>query len=312
MTLRETVRTLLKSALQRQQPGVQFRSDKRDYVADIRNSFVPGVSLGAFRGSFSSNDFRNMHAVYSSASLVFNAFSPWANVNTLKHLVIGNFSGFRWLWFEHQFPNGLGTTAPHLDVALEYEFQDQMVSRHDVSNNATGGQQDNSRGKTHKKGLGLLGIESKLTEHLNSQYETFRDRYDRIACFQQLKVIAENPQSLNRSYKKWKYLGVKQLIAHVVGLEYSSRDKYDEVGLLYLYWEPLPGSASIAEQWRIDHKNEVDRFRDLYSRTCWSARVKFIAMSYLDLWNQWAGLPSPLTQFNHVHNLRTRYEFPVP
>jgi hypothetical protein len=92
------------------------------------------------------------------------------------------------------------------------------------------------------------------------------------------------------------HLDAAQLVKHSLGLAHSGGD--NTAVLLYLYWEPL--------NWKdvpecVEHRAEIQRFA--YGVA--SESVRFAALSYPELWNEWereASAPAA-----HIDALRRRY-----
>lgn len=83
-----------------------------------------------------------------------------------------------------------------------------------------------------------------------------------------------------------------------------SRSNPDElVTLVYLYWEPMDeGLSPLFEE----HRQEIAAFAERVA----GGSPQFEALSWFDLWNDWAETGEPLLQ-RQVAELRARYEVPA-
>lgn len=215
-----------------------------------------------------------LHSAYSSCGLALNTFAPWRVAPS--SLRVACRSGYTELRFEHPLRIFRGGRAPNLDVVA-------TAADH------------------------VLGIESKLTEHLaKKKPPTFSDAYDRLeattdptwwAVYRGLKAGTLAP---------FDHLDVGQLVKHAFGLRaHCGKHSRSEAVLLYLYWEPQD-PTSYAEL-RL-HAAEVQRFAAAVSG---STTVVFEAMTYAELWRSWEAQPSPSWLCDHVKALRGRYDLPL-
>ena len=213
------------------------------------------------------NKFRVAH---SSSALVVNCFAPFRrHIGDLSLLDHQEFKSIR---FERKCRTGLSGKSPNLDVLVE-------------SSNV------------------VIGIESKLTEHLNKHRAEFSPAYrDKIRDDRRKQGWFREMLRLMKNCERYVWLDAVQLIKHAFGLAHTYPGC--KTTLLYLYWEPV-GSEDcpiIAE-----HRQEVEDF---------AARIKgstpsFRALSYSELWESWtATAPGWLSQ--HLKRLRARYEITCP
>jgi hypothetical protein len=141
-----------------------------------------------------------------------------------------------------------------------------------------------------------LAIESKFTEHLTPKRARFSNSYQKESL---PHVEDQWWEALARSRAaKPQHLDVAQLIKHYLGLRYEGLPGSSKsVTLLYLFWEP--SNAADFEAFAI-HRREIAAFE----QQVLGSSVRFMAMSYPDLWAEWSGEPSLVT---HLANLRHRY-----
>ena len=258
-----------------------------DYAESVEANLIQGVPFAQCRedyelGKGSELTGRNgqppkMAAMFSSSALVVNTFGPWRS-NPLT-LALKRRPTFQSLKFEAACPNGLQqfsplATNPHLDVLLQ----------------------------SHDK---VLGIESKCLEYLSPKEASFSSTYDKISdernrsrWFQYIAVLQEN----SRLYR---HLDVAQLIKHALGLSYTYAGKQQgPPEILYMFWEPI-NWKNFDEFKR--HRDEIEQF----ATAIHGDSLRFEALSYSELWDDWQTRPSPDWLSQHVKNLRGRYDVDI-
>ena len=212
------------------------------------------------------------HAAHSSSALAFNAFGAWLGFE--PKLMIDGVTGFTdKLRVEARQRIFRGGRAPNLDCLL------------------TGPKV-------------VVGIESKLTEHLAPHRPTpWSEAYGRATCQALLKDGWREVLDAARlgTYCPT-YLDAGQLIKHALGLSNQHPDR--ELHLVYVYWEPDDGD-------RFDevlaHREETKELRERVG----DASPRLHAMSYAQLWAQWATLSEVTWLAGHLAALRYRYALPV-
>lgn len=206
------------------------------------------------------------HAAWSSTALVASAFAPWrSRPEDLVLAGLGPFAGVR-LEERLAIPHGGGN--PNLDVALPRE---------------AGGSQGE-----------LVGIESKLTEHLAAaRPRPWKPAYRRPAMLAELDVgWARLFADLLDGRWAPRHLDAGQLVRHALSL----RGHHD---LVLVFWEPVDGDE-LAEIRA--HRAEV---REVLERVG-DARPRLHAVSWAEVLDAWA----PVVP-EHVAALRARYEVAV-
>jgi hypothetical protein len=244
----------------------------QDYVVDVADSLLPGLSVRDIAGEFSAGaggELRGkMRAPWSSSALAVNAFLPWRlRREAVPVLELGPFAPP--FAFEAKCPNNVSSIPPHLDVLFKLE------------------------GK-------IVGVESKCTEFL--QGGTHLDvsvRYLALAA-------ANDPRASSKWFlllactAEFALLDSYQLVKHYLGLRNTYPD--DELVLAYVYWEPATAEAEPVFR---AHRDEVTRFAGLVAG---DTSCRFVPASYADLWRQWASLPdAPAWLAGHVEQLQRRY-----
>lgn len=261
----------LTAALQRMVPHADI---DRGRVGKLEHNLLPGVHVSQFKSDVRSgagNELRDKFLAPYSSSAL--AVNSFARFKGCESQIrIDRRTGFDCLRFERPFPTGLGGTAPHLDVVL---------SGHG----------------------GTLAIESKCTEHMATKRALFSDSYDRLVrSNRQSKAWLDEMNAIRLGRRNYAHLDAAQLIKHAFGLAHSGDAR--SASLLYLHWEPL-NSALVPEL--SAHRRELRAFAEHVA----GGSLRFHAMSYRELWGQWAGLDEPSWLREHVARLRGRYEIAI-
>jgi len=173
-------------------------------------------------------------------------------------------TGFYKLVLEAKCPTGLRGTPPNLDVLL-------------------------------KSTDTVIGIESKLLELLTPTKPEFSNSYSK----DRLPLCEDAWWALLESVRQWPatHLDAAQLIKHYLGLRHSYPDG-NNVLLVYLYWKPL--NAGRFEEYA-HHAEDLEKFQRAIQH---SEKVRFIALDYLQLWNEWE---KDQNMAEHAKLLKKRY-----
>lgn len=259
----------LSEAFVHQHPDTSL--DPKGYVADFRDTLLPQVTLKDFEADLSSGDGNELQtkfrAAHSSSGLAVNCFAPFRS--RIADLAMPMAAGFDDLRFERKCPTGLrGGRAPNLDVVLSGPG-------------------------------GVVGIESKLTEHLSAHRAEFSPAYEEQirdarrdqGYFREMLRLRDRPDH-------YTWLDAAQLIKHAFGLARTFPDR--PVTLLYLFWEPANPDAGPEF---VAHREEIDEFR---ARVAGSSPA-FEAMSYPELWRSWQETEPADWLVRHLRNLHARY-----
>ena len=270
--MRRQARKALKDALEDFAPTVTL--DGKGYTPSLRDNLLPAVRVGDFEKDLRQGDGNELddklRVAHSSSALVVNCFAPFRrHIGDLSLLDHQEFKSIR---FERKCRTGLSGKSPNLDVLVE-------------SSNV------------------VIGIESKLTEHLNKHRAEFSPAYrDKIRDDRRKQGWFREMLRLMKNCERYVWLDAVQLIKHAFGLAHTYPGC--KTTLLYLYWEPVGSEdCPIIEE----HRQEVEDF---------AARIKgstpsFRALSYSELWESWtATAPGWLSQ--HLKRLRARYEITCP
>ena len=249
--------------------------EERSRVADFRDNLLPLVSPEDFEAELMKGQEPGgkFCAIHSSAALAVNCFAPFRS--RIGDLVMPVRGRFRELRFERKCPTGLRGTPPHLDVLLA-------------------------------GGSGVVGIESKLTEHLEEQgsadfrpayQEQIRDERREQGYFREMQELMDWPD-------KYVWLDAAQLIKHAFGMAKTFLRESQAV-LLYVYWEPV--NAGYFPQFSA-HRREIETFGEAVA----GARPEFRAISYLELWDLWRKKASARSWVKeHLAQLEARYRVSI-
>ena len=262
----------LKGGLQAIRPSVQL--DHIGYVAHFRDNLLPGVHPADFEADLRQgrgNELEGKFRAAHSSSALVVNCFAPFRERT-EQLRLGTFAGFNSLRFEAKCPTGLGGTPPHLDVLVDGAER-------------------------------VVGIESKCTEFLSPHTAGFapayRNRLDFAlregGWFAEMLRLHETPAA-------YRWLDAAQLIKHAFGLArtYSGRPSV----LLYLFWESAnAGKFSVFQE----HRREIAEFDDRVQ----GSSPGFAAMSYNELWSEWADADPPAWLAEHLARLRARYDVAI-
>jgi hypothetical protein len=208
------------------------------------------------------------HSAFSSCALAVNVFGPWRL--DPGDLTVGGSSGFTTLRFEAQRPIfSSRATPPNLDVLIETNDE-------------------------------VLAIESKLTEYLTgNERASFADRY--VEAVQELAdpTWAAMYRLLSDEPSRFAFLNADQLAKHYLGLKRTQQSDPRPVLLLYLYWEPPVADGAAF----VDHRREIAEFTGLVD----DPGIRFSALSYPELWQQWEDESKNEHRREHLARLRERY-----
>ena len=260
----------LSGAFVHQHPDTSL--DPKGYAANFRDTLLPQVSPEDFEADLASGDGNELEtkfrAAHSSSGLAVNCFAPFRR--RIAELAMPMGAGFEDLRFERKCPTGLrGGRAPNLDVVLS----------------GAGG---------------VVGIESKLTEHLSAHEAEFSPAYEEQirdsrrdqGYFREMLRLRDNPDH-------YTWLDAAQLIKHAFGLARTFTER--PVTLLYLFWEPVNPDAGPEFA---AHREEIEEFK---ARMAGSSPA-FEAMSYPELWQFWRDKAStPVWLHEHLDSLQGRY-----
>jgi hypothetical protein len=148
----------------------------------------------------------------------------------------------------------------------------------------------------------VLAVESKCTETFEPHRAEFALGYrmlvDELAdrtWRAEYKCLVENPT-------RYRFLDAAQLVKHYLGLRRCFANRL--VTLAYLYWEPVNGDEVAA---CLIHRAEVGEL----SKHVGDPRVRFVAMPYVWVWDEWAHVHSPAWLGEHARALQDRYAVTV-
>ena len=149
----------------------------------------------------------------------------------------------------------------------------------------------------------VLAVESKCTETFDAHQASFAPGYAAAVASLADATWRAEFERLVEDPRRYRFLDAAQLVKHYLGLRHAYRDER-AVTLAYLYWEPADADGVAA--CRI-HRAEV---REL-GRCVRASPVRFVPMSYRDLWEDWAKPDRPDWLRRHVAALRQRYDVAI-
>lgn len=235
----------LRDALSQLRPDILI--DDKGYVPSFCDNLLPLVARVDFEAELGAGDGNELktkfRAAHSSSALAVNCFAPFRT--RIADLTLPMSGAFQELQFEQKCPTGLrGGRPPNLDVLLS--------------------------GPT-----GVVGVESKLTEHLARHRAAFSPAYaEQIRDARREQGYFSEMMRLIKAPDSYVWLDAAQLIKHAFGLHHTFRGR--PVTLLYLYWEPAnPDCSPVFAA----HRQEIAAFAERVA----GSTPTFTAMSYPDL-----------------------------
>lgn len=148
----------------------------------------------------------------------------------------------------------------------------------------------------------MLAVESKCTECFEAHEAAFTPAYEGLVAELADPIWRAEYDRLIEDPRRYRFLDAAQLVKHYLGLRRRFSDR--PVTLAYLYWEPANAPDVPA---CVVHAAEVAEFALRVDKS----RVRFVAMPYRALWEDWADDTRPAWLREHVAELRRRYEAPV-
>jgi hypothetical protein len=111
-------------------------------------------------------------------------------------------------------------------------------------------------------------------------------------------------RDLKADPRQFRFLDAAQLIKHYLGMRNTLADSERMLVLVYVFWEPW--NAGDFAEFRL-HREEVA----LLSNLVQTSEVKFVALSYQQLWNDWRESSGWIGIQQHLSNLENRYVFSI-
>ncbi len=196
-----------------------------------------------------------MSSLRSSSALAYNVFAPWAGRNLQPlALALGQRVTDTSLRFERQFPHGLSSTPPNIDVTL-----------------------DNDQARP-------LAIECKFTEPFGApkQSEPLQAKYFVGNRYRWMEAGLPKCQALAESIGRsvhFRRLGVGQLLKHLLGLALAT----ERLPRLICLWFDAACEESL------EHRSEIDQFRQSVDDS-----IDFSAVTYQEVFAKLRGEPEPI------------------
>jgi hypothetical protein len=258
-----------------------LRDDFPAYVRIPEHNLIPGVYKRDFWDDLESGDGNELSekkgspakfcAAYSSSALAVNSFGPFRHSPEL--LLFAGCVSYVETQFERKCLNGLQGKPPNLDF-----FAASSTS--------------------------VVGVESKFIEPLRRPKVGFPDQYAPAMKAKAEPVWRQVYESLVADPKRFKHLDAAQLVKHYLGFRNSLRTREGLKTLVYLYWEPT-NADSIPEF--VTHRREISTLASQVA----DSEVRFLPLTYLQLWRTWVAESSWDRVGAHVEALRQRYVFEI-
>lgn len=144
----------------------------------------------------------------------------------------------------------------------------------------------------------VLAVESKCTETFGAHSARFSSAYEPAMAAAHATWIDEYHRLVDDP-NRYRHLDAGQLLKHYLGLRKQFPDR--PVTLAYLYWDPANAHEIAA---CCIHAAEVAEFQ----RQVRDPKVRFLALPYRELWDDWASAHRPAWLRQHVAALRSRYD----
>lgn len=279
--IEENLRREFADALRAGRPNAKV--DELGY-ASFTDSLVEGIDADVVRTVFATAESRGpgsrqprLYAAHSETMLLVNVFAPW--LRDLAALHLPGLGGVRDLRFEVRLPSVADEATiwlPALLIAPE----------------------------------GVIGIESDCTGFLSGHPVKFPESLDRFWDDREENGWRREMLALKDGAHGYARLDAARLIKLYMGLRLLLEAAAGEDGrvapstLFYLYWEPL-NAARFQEC--DEHHAEIARFSEAVA----GADIGFAAMTYFDLWAEWARGAAPRWLPLHLTRLHQRYSFRI-
>ena len=150
-----------------------------------------------------------------------------------------------------------------------------------------------------------MAVESKFLETLRPTKEAeFKESYNQVIQTKAEPVWQDTYKALLVDPKKFIHLDAAQLVKHYLGIRNTFQDRRVTKVLVYLFWEPT--NADDLPEFR-EHRREVE----LFSRAVEGSEIRFVALSYSQLWQNWSTESGWDDMLAHIEALTLRYELSI-
>ena len=281
-SLRKRAQAAVAQRLNSIKGGTVFRSEPYTwYTREPVENLVPGVTREDFWDDLKDGNGNELLdsrqapakfcAAYSSAALAVNTFGPFRH--SPGNLMLAGHVDFSESRFERKCPTPLNGPPPNLDFFA-------------------------AGPKT------LVAVESKFLETIDRPKVSFSPRYETV-----IQTLAEpgwqdTYRALLDDPSKFTHLDAAQLVKHYLGIRNTFQDCRVTKVLVYLFWEPT--NADDFPEFR-QHRREVE----LFSRAVEGSEIRFVALSYSQLWQNWSTESGWDDMLAHIEALRQRYELSI-
>lgn len=199
-------------------------------------------------------ELKRIHSLRSSSALVYNLFAPWKPDPTPLASLLGGSGSYTKLNFERQYPTGVSSRHPHLDVVISNDLENGTLP---------------------------IAVESKFLEIYDQPKPAkFSRRYlEADELWTGLPNLRSLGETLAGRPATFQRLAAAQLVKHTLGLA----REYGHVGfkLVYLWYDFFGENANT-------HRSEVEHFAEIAA-----SDISFTAMTYQRLFEKLTNLEEP-------------------
>jgi len=148
---------------------------------------------------------------------------------------------------------------------------------------------------------GLVVIDPTCIDYLAPKRPRITEHGETLTAEGVTNAWAAEMLRIQNGEQNYRLLDAEHLIERALSVSRSNPD--EPATLIYLYWEPM--DEGLSQLFR-EHRQEIVKF----AKRVAGGPVQFEALSWFDLWNDWAETGDPLLQ-RQVAELRARYEVPA-
>jgi hypothetical protein len=151
----------------------------------------------------------------------------------------------------------------------------------------------------------IVAVESKFLEIIRTvKPAEFRQSYESVIRTNAEPAWQGMYYALLDDPVKFIHLDAAQLVKHYLGIRNTFRDCQAAKVLVYLFWEPT--NAEDISEFR-EHRREVTSFSGIVE----GSEIRFIALSYSELWRYWSKESHWSGSLGHIESLKQRYELSI-
>jgi hypothetical protein len=148
---------------------------------------------------------------------------------------------------------------------------------------------------------GLVAIDPTCIDYLAPKRPRVPEKGEELTLDGVTDPFAAELLRIRKGEQSYRWLDTEHLIERALNLGRHNPDQPST--LVYIYWEPMDDGLSPLFE---EHRQEIAAFAGRVA----GGAVRFEALNWFDLWNDWAESDDPLLQLQ-VAELRARYEVPA-